>query len=393
MTMPQLRLTALFGLALLAIAARAAQFGGAWLAAAAAIGGLAGFALYHAAFGFTAGWRRFVRERRSGGLAYQLVLVGLTTAAAIPLIAYGGAVGVAAGGFVFPVGVAMLVGAFAFGLGMQLGGGCGSGTLFTVGGGSTRMLVTLAFFILGGLLATYNWAFWQALPALPAVGLAQTPLGPPGAVLLSLAALAALWAAVRAAERRRHGSLEPNRRTGSLCRGPWSPLAGALALAAVGILTLIVLGRPWGITSGLTLWGAQIAHAVGVPLETWPYWRNAMDQVEASVFASGISVMNLGLIVGAALAASLAGRFAPKLNLTATDVCTAMLGGLLMGYGARLAFGCNIGALLGGIASGSLHGWVWFGAAFVGSIVGVRLRAALGVDPPIIPPGAARLAP
>ena len=45
-----------------------------------------------------------------------------------------------------------------------------------------------------------------------------------------------------------------------------------------------------------------------------------------------------------------------------------------MGYGARLAFGCNIGALFGGIASGSLHGWVWFLFAFLGSIVGVRFR-------------------
>ena len=30
-----------------------------------------------------------------------------------------------------------------------------------------------------------------------------------------------------------------------------------------------------------------------------------------------------------------------------------------MGYGARIAFGCNIGAYFGGIASFSLHGWLW----------------------------------
>ncbi len=38
----------------------------------------------------------------------------------------------------------------------------------------------------------------------------------------------------------------------------------------------------------------------------------------------------------------------------------AALGGVLMGIGARLGFGCNIGAFLAGIASGSLHGWIWF---------------------------------
>ena len=45
-----------------------------------------------------------------------------------------------------------------------------------------------------------------------------------------------------------------------------------------------------------------------------------------------------------------------------------------MGYGARLSFGCNVGALFSGIASGSLHGWVWFLFAFIGSMIGVKFR-------------------
>ena len=366
----------------LALVAAAGQVSGTRLAAATLVGVLAGFALYHAAFGFTAGWRRLVRERRGAGLRMQLVLVGATAAFAMPLIAWGDVVGIHASGFVFPFGVAVLVGSFLFGLGMQLGGGCGSGTLFTVGGGSTRMVITLAFFMLGGLLATYNWDFWDGLPRLQSLSFAWTPLGPFGGVLLTLLLLWLIGVATRRLELDRHGSLETGRPMGSLLLGPWSLAAGAAALTAVGVLTLIVLGRPWGITSGLTLWAAQIAHAVGVPVAEWDYWRYAMGEVEASVFANGTSVMNLGLIAGAALAACLAGRYAPKFNLTRRDVITAIVGGLMMGYGARIAFGCNIGALLGGIASGSLHGWGWFLFAFLGSVVGVRLREAIGMDPP-----------
>ena len=51
-----------------------------------------------------------------------------------------------------------------------------------------------------------------------------------------------------------------------------------------------------------------------------------------------------------------------------------------MGYGARLSFGCNIGALFSGIASGSVHGWLWFAAAFVGSLGGIFLRPVFGLD-------------
>jgi uncharacterized protein len=54
-----------------------------------------------------------------------------------------------------------------------------------------------------------------------------------------------------------------------------------------------------------------------------------------------------------------------------------------MGYGARLAYGCNIGAFLGGIVSGSLHGW-WLIWGFAGSLVGTRFRAILEMDPPLV---------
>ena len=57
----------------------------------------------------------------------------------------------------------------------------------------------------------------------------------------------------------------------------------------------------------------------------------------------------------------------------------AALGGLLMGYGARLAFGCNIGAYFSGIASGSLHGWLWLVAALLGTYIGIAFRPAFGL--------------
>ncbi len=56
------------------------------------------------------------------------------------------------------------------------------------------------------------------------------------------------------------------------------------------------------------------------------------------------------------------------------SVAAAIAGGLLLGYGARLAYGCNIGAFFSGVASTSLHGWVWIVAAVLGNVIGVRLR-------------------
>jgi uncharacterized protein len=90
-------------------------------------------------------------------------------------------------------------------------------------------------------------------------------------------------------------------------------------------------------------------------------------------------LMNFGILLGAVAAAAIAGKYAPVWKLSRRDLATAIIGGLLMGYGARLAYGCNIGAYLGGIVSGSMHGWLWLVFGFIGSLAGTRLRLRLGM--------------
>jgi hypothetical protein len=89
--------------------------------------------------------------------------------------------------------------------------------------------------------------------------------------------------------------------------------------------------------------------------------------------------MNFGIILGALLASLLAARFAPVWRVPTRSLVAAVGGGLLLGYGARVAFGCNIGAYFSGIASGSLHGWMWLPAAFAGSALGTWMRPMFGL--------------
>lgn len=362
------------------LAVLAGLMGGPRHALLAPLGLLGGIALYHASFGFTAAWRRFILERRSAGLRAQALLLGLTSLASFPLLAAGSLLGSPVGGFVLPIGVALLVGAFIFGIGMQLGGGCGSGTLFTVGGGSVRMVVTLAFFILGSTLATAFSEHWMAWPALPPVSVIAT-LGWLPALVLMLSALAVIFVLGSLAERARHGTLQSIAvpRT-ALVSGPWSLIVGAVALAAIAIAILIVQGWPWGITSAFALWGSKIAALLGFSPSRWAYWQGQESALAASVFADTTSVLDFGIILGAMLAAMLAGKFRPVFAIPSRSLAAAILGGLLLGIGARLGSGCNIGAFFSGTISGSLHGWVWLAFAFAGNIVGVRLRPLFRLD-------------
>ena len=347
------------------------------------IGGGLGVALYHAAFGFTAGWRNFIVRRRSRGLRAQLLLLGLASVLFIPVIAGGQAAGAIA-----PVGTFVVVGSFLFGIGMQLGGGCGSGTLFTVGAGNRRMLITLIAFIAGSVLGTLHLPWWLSGPNLGPVDLAAA-LDPLGGLLLQVALLLALGGVILAVERDRHGNVEPllvapgRSWLRTLVSGDWPLVWGVVALAVLGLATLLLAGRPWGITFAFAVWGAKALSAIGVDMAQFEYWTWAYPArvLEQSVLLDITSVMAFGLILGAMLAAGLAGKFnaGSQNRLGIGNVSAAVIGGLCMGYGARLAFGCNIGAFFSGIASGSLHGWVWFVFGFLGSIVGVALRPRFGM--------------
>ncbi|ODT69659.1 MAG: hypothetical protein ABS75_16295 [Pelagibacterium sp. SCN 63-23] len=350
------------------------------------IGGGLGVALYHGSFGFTGGWKRMVVEKRGRGMRAQMLTIGVAALAMLPLVAAGNIGGQPMVGAMAPVGVSVLLGAAIFGLGMQLGGGCGSGTLFTVGGGSARMLVTLAFFIIGAVIGTAHLSFWLEQPALPAISLGAE-LGVGFALAATIAGLAAVALVTALIEKRVHGNIEaepaPARQGWSwLLFGPWPLIGAGLALALLNIATLLLAGHPWSITYGFGLWGAKIAQAAGLDVASWEFWTwpAQAQALNSSVLADTVSVMDFGLVLGAALAAALAGKFAPKAKLPLGSLLAAIVGGLLMGYGARLSFGCNIGALFSGIATGSLHGWLWFAAAFVGSIGGVWLRPVFGLD-------------
>ena len=348
------------------------------------VGFAAGLILYHAAFGFTSAWRNIVRTGNGAGLRAQLLMLAITTLVFLPLIADGQFLGMDIRGNIRPLGFSVIAGAFLFGVGMQLGGGCASGTLFTVGGGSIRMVVTLIAFVIGSALGAFHLPAWQQVGGLAPISL-QTEFGTLGALTISFALLIALWGGSVVVEQRRHGNVsavkerEPQQKW---LRGPWPFLAGAVGLAAVNIATLLLAGRPWGVTSGFALWGSKIAAVVGIEVSAWPYWQSeaAARTLESSVFRDITSVMDFGIILGALTAAGLAGRFAPTWRVPARALLAAIIGGLLLGYGARIAYGCNIGAFFSGVASSSLHGWLWLIAAFSGSSIAIRMRPWFGMQ-------------
>jgi len=329
-----------------------------------ALGGALGAVFLGFQYGFASAWRRFLVAGEATGLAAHFLLIGLCALVFLSAPS----LGLAAAGSVAPVSVSLVIGAFIFGIGMQLANGCGTGVLFSFGGGSGRMMVALPFFVFGSLVGSFllpSALEWGSLGQMP-IAIAGNAVA---TTVFNLALIAPVgggffWLA------RRRGEAMPRRL-----------IAGTVIIAVLCWLVFALSGHPWGVTFGFTLWGAKIAAALGVPVENYAFWQwpGPRRALEHSVLADVSSLMDFGMVLGAGAMAAVSGGLRRQDWPPFRQLVGAALGGVLMGIGARLGFGCNIGAFLAGIASGSLHGWIWFVMAMAGSWVGIRARPSFGL--------------
>jgi hypothetical protein len=349
---------------------------GAWLAITWLVGLRQGFlfvigiglgaVLAGVSFGFTTGWRAWIRDRDPTGFLAQFLAIALAMVVSIPLISTHEELS----GAIAPLSVSLLIGAFVFGAAMQVADGCGSGTLYKAGLGNGFSLAVLPGFVFGSFLGAAHLDAWLALGSLPPVSLPDV-LGALPALLLQLATFGAL-------------ALFLWKKRGPRIDTRWQGRAvylGAFVMALFAVLNLLVAGQPWGVVYGLGLWGAKVATWLGVDLTANAFWGREAQQahIQSSLLTDVTSITNLGLLVGALLAANVRGTACPRTHASPGQWIAAVVAGVLLGYSSRLAFGCNVGAYFSGISTGSAHGWVWFAMAFLGSMLGVRVRERLGL--------------
>jgi uncharacterized membrane protein YedE/YeeE len=328
-----------------------------------------GAVLQGARFGFTTGWRNYIENRNPEGLWAQMLLLVLAAALTLPLLAShpGELVGAVA-----PLTISLVLGAFVFGAAMQLADGCGSGTLYKAGSGAPISFAVLPTFAIGSFLGASHQGAWVALGGLPPVNMLQ--FGWPVALAITVAGCGLVaWMAARGARKHR-ATLAPDAqpKQAAWAKRWW---IGAILLAILYALHLVVAGQPWGVVYGIGLWGAKVASASGWSPAGDPFWGAAphAQRLAAPILADITSVTNIGLMFGALAVSRWNGPQDVRMP-EGRRLLAATAAGLVMGYSSRMAFGCNVGAFLDGIASASLHGWIWFAMAFAGSLIGVRLR-------------------
>jgi hypothetical protein len=140
---------------------------------------------------------------------------------------------------------------------------------------------------------------------------------------------------------------------------PW-PVWGAAVLVATVNVFLFAFDRPWTASDGLRNWGDWMLTGVGLVRRP--------DLVAPWLYSG--SLLNLGVLLGGLTAALLSREFAIRVPPRG-ELIKGAGGGLLMGVGAMLAFGCNIGGFFSAVSALSLSGF--------GMMLGLGLGAFLGL--------------
>jgi len=141
---------------------------------------------------------------------------------------------------------------------------------------------------------------------------------------------------------------------------PW-PVWGAALLVAVTNVFLFAFDRPFTASDGVRNWGEWALTGLGVV---------SRPDLVAPWLYSG-SLLNLGVIAGALAAALLSREFAIRVPVTG-ELVKGAAGGAMLGIGAMLALGCNIGGFFSAVSALSLSGFGMMVGLFAGAIVGLR---------------------
>ena len=364
-----LGLVLLLVLALLSIATDASQL--------LLVGILIGFVFIHFGFGFTGYWRSFFEGKRSDGIRGHLWLLGLGSLAFFPALSILPEFDIAAHGAIRPLGVNVVFGAFIFGIGMALAGTCSSGALRYLGEFKFRYYWVFICMIIGGTVAASQFEFWLTLSQWGVFSFAREINWQLG-LMINLAIIATLYYTFSQIEKRQHNQVTTLfDRSNKTYTWGFSPIIWAAVLTVILSFAILVLsGNTWAVSWIFPKLGILAIDQLGLEID-WDFWEfTAMNEtgLMRPLGEDKIFLTSLGFFIGVAIYhiishlthSPIKKRKTELKKFTIKSLFSTTIAGLIMGYGAVIAYGCNIGGFFSAIISGSIHGWIWFASAFIG---------------------------
>lgn len=278
---------------------------------------------------------------------------------------------------------ATVLGGVIFGVGMVLAGGCTVGTLYKMGSGSLASAVAFLGIMIGSILYAGYHPFWESIRANTIIVKIKFlgDLSPAfGTIAVAFFAAASMFAVLRWIKQGKWNVT-------AHAEGYLQPWKAAVGIALVSAAIYFFSGWPMGITTAYAKVGAYVKiYFFPVRVSELAYFnQNHITAVVSGTVVSGgagprmdiISYTELalmiGIVAGAFFTALLLGEFRIRGLPPKRQLASAFVGGALMGFGARIASGCNLKFVLGALPLLSIQGMVFVAAMIVGAYLGAKL--------------------
>jgi uncharacterized membrane protein YedE/YeeE len=270
-----------------------------------------------------------------------------------------------------PTSWVLAIAALAFGFGMALSGACISGHLYRIGQGSLRAIPALIGALIGfGLgFITWNTLYLRAIQDSPTLWLPHY-IGYAGSLAVTLAVLGVIAYFLL----KSNTESAPERASGlAILRSKFSPATTGLLVGVIGTIAYMRI-EPLGVTRQLS----AISRKEFDKQSLLPETINGLDTLAGCVGLVTDTITNNGWLIIGFVIASFAGALSAnrfKFEIpTLRNSSTALIGGVLMGWGSMTALGCTVGVLLSSTQAFAVSGWIFFLFAFLGVYLGIKAK-------------------
>ncbi|WP_205342133.1 selenium metabolism membrane protein YedE/FdhT [Denitrificimonas caeni] len=151
----------------------------------------------------------------------------------------------------------------------------------------------------------------------------------------------------------------------------WNPYVVLLIAGVLSALYFGLTSTVWAVTGEFTRLGGDILLLLGVDASAWQYY--AMVGLHGTTWSRPDGWIVWGMFIGALMMVLLSNSFKIRLPQHKRRYLQGLVGGIIAGFGARLALGCNLAAFFTGVPQFSLHSWIFIVATGIGTFFGAKL--------------------
>ncbi|WP_338449995.1 selenium metabolism membrane protein YedE/FdhT [Niallia oryzisoli] len=151
----------------------------------------------------------------------------------------------------------------------------------------------------------------------------------------------------------------------------WNPY---VAISIAGLLSALyfgITGTVWAVTGEFTRLGGHVLQWFGVDVSQWAYFQ--LINIEGTPISRTDGWIVIGMLVGALMMILISNSFKIRMPKQKRRLVQGFIGGIIAGFGARLALGCNLAAFFTGVPQFSFHAWIFMLMTAIGTFFGVKV--------------------